>query len=185
MVKNAGGSKTKGFARKNIGGSGRNNKLRLAIEEGEHYAVVLKMTGNGMCSVQCIDNVKRLCVIRGKFKGKGMHNNLITIGTWVLVGIREWESTDKKDAIPKCDLLEVYTNIDKDRLKTSVSIDWSILLTNDATNTSKDTNTDDVLFMDEKEEDYRNTIAKSIAINNPINMSTETIDEEEINIDDI
>jgi hypothetical protein len=121
------------------------------------------MTGNGMCMVQCIDNVKRLCIIRGKFKGKGMHNNLIGNGTWVLVGIREWESTDKKDAIPKADLLEVYSKIDTERLKTTVSMDWKILTSNDVTNLEPSNDEDMIQFMDEKEEDYRNTIAKSIA----------------------
>lgn len=162
MVKNAtGGNKSKGYARKDAGGS-KGGKLRQAVEDGEIYAIVTKMTGNGMCNVLCIDKVERLCVIRGKFKGKGMHNNLLSIGTYVLVGERGWESTDKKDTKPKCDLLEVYSSSDKEKLQISVSANWSILTISDGTN--KLSNDTTVVFLNKKEEEYRDTIAKSIAL---------------------
>ena len=140
------------------------------------------MLGNGMCNVMCSDNVSRLCIIRGKFKGKGMHSNIINNGTWVLIGIRDWESSDKKGTLPKCDLLEVYSSIDKERLKSSVSIDLSMLTLNDgASNISED----HVKFINEKEEEYIKTIEKSISDGSKkIELNTGD-DEEEINIDDI
>ena len=37
------------------------------------------------------------------------------VSSWVLVGIREWETTlDGK--LPKCDLLEIYSESDKEHL---------------------------------------------------------------------
>ena len=184
MVKNTtGGNKSKGYARKDQSGGANKNKLRLIVEEGEYYAIVTKMLGNGMCNVMCSDNVSRLCIIRGKFKGKGMHSNIITNGTWVLIGIRDWESGDKKGTLPKCDLLEVYSSIDKERLKSSVSIDLSMLSLND---TSTTTSEEHVKFINEKEEEYIKTIEKSISTGSKkIELTTGGDDEEEINIDDI
>ena len=45
---------------------------------------------------------------------KDQENN-VKIGTWVLLGLREWETTvsNKKD---KCDLLEVYREDDKKKI---------------------------------------------------------------------
>ena len=185
MVKNnTGGNKAKGYARKDYGSNVNKNKLRLAVEEGEYYAIVTKMLGNGMCNVTCCDNIQRLCIIRGKFKGKGMHNNLISPGTWVLIGIRTWESTDKKDAMPKSDLLEVYSSVDKERLKTSVSTDLSMLTLNDGTTPAHQAE-NLVKFINEKEEEYIKTMEKSILDGSKkIEFSTKA-DDEEINIDDI
>lgn len=188
MVKNTtGGNKSKGYARKDTGGANRSGKLRQSVEEGEIYAIVTKMTGNGMCNVLCIDGVERICVIRGKFKGKGKHNNLLTIGTYVLVGERGWESSDKKDTKPKCDLLEVYSSVDKERLQISVSANWALLSINDETNPHDDKN---VVFLNSKEEEYRETIAKSIAQSTSNNNGTNLFGndgdvDDEIDIDAI
>lgn len=182
MVKNTtGGNKSKGYARKDQMGGANKNKLRIIMEEGELYAVVTKILGNGMCNVVCSDNVTRLCIIRGKFKGKGKHNNIINNGTWVLVGNRDWESTDKKGILPKCDLLEVYNAIDKERLRTSVSIDLSMLILNDLGEKMTAQN-DNIHFTNEKEEEYIKTIEQSIA------SGSKTIsfeDDDEIDIDAI
>ncbi|KAG8044703.1 hypothetical protein GUJ93_ZPchr0075g2721 [Zizania palustris] len=35
-------------------------------EDGQEYAQVARMLGNGRCEAQCIDGIKRLCHIRGK-----------------------------------------------------------------------------------------------------------------------
>ncbi len=39
-------------------------------EDGQEYAVVLKMLGNGWIEANCIDGVKRLGHIRGAFRKK-------------------------------------------------------------------------------------------------------------------
>ena len=134
MVKNTiGGSSHKKFGRKFTTGN-KNNKLRLSEDEGEIYSIVMKMLGNGMFHCLGIDGKQRLGHIRGKFSGRGKRDNLVDIGKWVLIGLREWDinsSRGEKDKLQKCDLLEVYSDIDKERLKESVSENWSILDNND------------------------------------------------------
>ena len=115
MVKNDGGNKGKGLARKHVNAAkcGGTKQLRVAVEDGERYAVVSKMLGNGMCYVRLLDGSAgdRLCIIRNKFKGRGKRDNILDSGSWVLVGMREWSS--KQDT---CDLLEVYNHGERDRL---------------------------------------------------------------------
>ena len=155
-----GGKRAKQCARSSTSSSGR-NKLRVAEEEGEIYAIVTKMLGNG-CAVHCIDGINRLCLISGKFKGKNKSMNMISPGSWVLVGVREWE-TVKDKSIPRCDLCEVYTHVDKERLKSAgASVDWDILLANDVTNmdkmNGKEKIPESVHFMTGAEEDYLKTM---------------------------
>ena len=115
MVKNDGGNKGKGLARKHVSSGGSNKQLRVAVEDGERYAVVSKMLGNGMCYVRLLSGGSgtgdRLCIIRNKFKGRGKRDNILDSGSWVLIGMREWSS--KQDT---CDLLEVYNHGERDRL---------------------------------------------------------------------
>ena len=160
MGKNVfGGNKSKKFARVSNSGGDR-NKLRVVEEEGEEYAIVTKMVGNG-CNVHCADNVVRLCIIRGKFQGKGKSMNIISAGSWLLVGLRDWE-TVKDKSIPKCDLLEVYNHVDKERLKSiSTTVNWDILINNDVTNLDKIngiSRVENIHFITEKEEDYLKTM---------------------------
>lgn len=115
MVKNAkGGNKSKKMGRKFLTAP-INKKIRLAQEEGEIYAVVTKNLGNGMFYANDIDGRELLCIMRQKFKGRGKRDNTVSPGGWVLVGVREFESCAK----PKHDLLEVYTESEKQKLKTS------------------------------------------------------------------
>ena len=179
MVKNTfGGKNAKKFARSS-NNAGDRNKLRIAEEEGEMYAIVTKMLGNG-CNVHCIDGVSRLCLISGKFKGKNKSMNMISAGTWVLIGLREWE-TVKDKSISKCDLCEVYTHVDKERLKSAdANVDWDVLLSNDITNIDKmngkeKTKVESVHFMTGVEEDYLKTM--ELAMKAPtakIEMATTT-----------
>jgi translation initiation factor IF-1 len=106
MVKNTGGCKTKGLARKLVNAP-VNSKLRLPEDECECYAKVLKMLGNGMCHVNLVykDNLFQnvICHIRGKFRNRNKRSNLVSNGDTLLVGIRDWESN-----IENCDLLFIY-----------------------------------------------------------------------------
>jgi translation initiation factor 1A len=130
MVKNAGGNKTKGQARKFASGGAKNDKLRISEDECEVYAMVEKMLGNGMCHVLCHDSVTRLCHIRGKFRGRGKRDNLVVTGSWLLVGLREW-ATESKTKMQDCDLLEVYGESDKENLRDIKTVNWSIFVSND------------------------------------------------------
>lgn len=150
MVKNThGGSGHKKFARKHNTKS--NNKLRMSNDECEIYGIVTRMLGNGMFYCHCIDNVVRLGHIRGKFTGRNKRDNIVEIGKWVLIGLREWDtSTSTKDKLQQCDLLEVYTDTDKQRLKDTLTENWSILDSNDLSKTKLGENTtslnDDIVF---------------------------------------
>ena len=142
MVKNSGGGKrAKGLARKNVNNKSSQEKpLRVAQDEDEIYAIVTKLFGNGMCDVLCMDNVTRLCHIRGIFRGRAKRDNCIELGAWLLVGKRSFE-TVVKDKKQNCDLLEVYNRSEKDKLRSSVtSVNWNMFvkLENQSNNIEED-----------------------------------------------
>lgn len=107
MVKNtSGGTKTKGLARKHQGGAGGGGAcgaLRLPKNELEQLVVVTKMLGNGMCEVFNNDNVRFIAHIRNKFKGRNRRSNDISVNSFILVGLREWEKPFKN-----ADVIFVY-----------------------------------------------------------------------------
>ena len=192
MVKNkTGGNKSKGLARKNF--TKKITSLRTANEEGEIYAQAVKVMGGNIASaIDLFGNTLRVH-IRGKFRGRGKRDNFIVPNTWLLVGLHDWQSDKtgmKPDAIKDCDILEVYNENDKSRLKNSVTdINWNIFITNDnkAFSTDKGSTNDELgfNFMDETTQEYENIIATSSkTLPNDI---TEIImeDDMEINVDDI
>jgi len=65
-------------------------------EEGQEYAQVIKMLGNGRLDALCFDGVKRLCHIRGKLRKKVWINT----GDIILLGLRDYQDT-KADVILK------------------------------------------------------------------------------------
>lgn len=110
MVKNTqGGSKHKSLARKDNNNHFAEQHIRLSQHRDECYAKVSKMLGNGMCLVDIIlDNHIHhdiVCHIRGKFRNKHKKNNMVSLQSFLLVGIREW--TNQLNA---CDLLFVYSH---------------------------------------------------------------------------
>jgi initiation factor 1A len=192
MVKNTfGGNKHKSQARK-FTTVKASNKLRIAEVDGEVYSVVTKMLGNGMFYAHGIDGLKRLGHIRGKFSGRGKRDNIVETGKWVLLGEREWdiykEKSDKQ--IIKCDLLEVYNELDKERLKDTVAENWSVLITEEPKD-KEHYNNELFEFTTEKEEECQK-ILDELANNKSkvIQFKVEEINEKEdandwINIDDI
>ena len=65
-------------------------------EDGQEYAQVMKMLGNGRLEAFCFDGVKRLCHIRGKLRKKVWINQ----GDIILVGLRDYQD-NKADVIQK------------------------------------------------------------------------------------
>ena len=147
MVKNTGGNKAKKFASKSFNIS--NRATRFANEDGEIYAVVQRMLGNNNCEVLCIDGTTKLCIIRGKFLGKGKRDNKLARGVWVLVGAREWEITTKEKT--KCDLLEVYNDNDKEKLIKNSKENFRIFLS--VTDDDANIDHDQVKFINDREEE--------------------------------
>jgi hypothetical protein len=95
MVKNLGGNKAKGQARKFANSNTDkkdNKKLRVSEDPLEIYAQVEKVLGNGMYNVICMDNKSRLCHSSGKFRGRNKKDNFVKLGSWLLIGLREYES---------------------------------------------------------------------------------------------
>lgn len=114
MVKNAGGNKSKKVARKNVSQTSTHD-VRRAADASEMYAVVTKIYSSQRCSVLGADGNTYQCTIRGKFlknkrSGEGLMN-----GAWILIGFYDWEV--RSDGSKNCDLLEIYSNIEKDKLK--------------------------------------------------------------------
>lgn len=125
MVKNQGGNKGKIGARKHLNPT-VSRSVREKSEEGEIYAAVINLFGGANCEVICEDGRKRLCVIRNKFRGRNKHDNIIGPGVWVLVGMRDWEAraAHKQE---KCDLLCVYREDEKKKLKANSTGNWAAL----------------------------------------------------------
>ncbi len=110
-----GGSGHKRMARKFLKPNNITRKLREA-KEGEMYAKVTRVNGGGVCEVLCNDLKERQMIIRRKFRGRNKRDNNVSVGTIVLVGLRDWEVLSVKKK-PKVDLLEVYGTNDMEGLK--------------------------------------------------------------------
>jgi len=187
MVKNAGGNKAKGFARKSFAKG--SNSLRISQNELEVYAQVTKLLGGTNCHVVDEEGTTLLCHIRGKFRGRGKRDNFLAFGTWILVGLRDWEKEPSAGKLLNCDILEVYNDYDKERLKSTVtSVNWNNFITNDNKNssmTATETN-DDIEFSTAEAEEYRALIASQLEQENAGVKTTIVLnDEDEVDVDDI
>ena len=189
MVKNSGGNKAKGYARKNmVKGS---SYLRVSEDPAEIYAQVIKISGGSICRVNNLKGDEMNCHIRGKFRGRGKRDNLIVSGTWLLVGLREWEQEPSPGKLLNCDLIEVYSDSDKVKLKNSVTfVDWSPFISNDTRAIgSVDSVNDagnDIEFADDKTQEYQALIQAHLQDAKSGKSSIiATEDGEEINVDDI
>lgn len=93
--------KTKGKGGKNVKkgkkreGEGERRDL-LFREDGQEYAQVLRMLGDGRLALACYDNKARVGLIRGTMRRRVW----ITVGDIVLIGLREFQA-DKADVIHK------------------------------------------------------------------------------------
>jgi len=185
MVRNTnGGNKSKGMARKNL--TKRENMLRVSQEEGEIYAQAVKVLGGNIASAIDINGNPLRAHIRGKFRGRGKRDNFIGPGTWLLVGLHSWETDKEKPEIMKnCDILEVYSDSDKTRLKNNItSVNWNRFISNDTKNIGVDGETDDlgITFDDGDKQEYENIIAAQA----DVGKSDKIIeDDDEVDIEDI
>ena len=108
MVKNmSGGSKTKSFARK-LQHEVPTTALRMPENEFEIVGCVFRMLGNGRMVVRTAHPALHeiQCVIRNKFRGRAKRGHMVTIGSFVLIGLYDWEAPQFKSS----DLLHVYTH---------------------------------------------------------------------------
>ena len=127
MVKNQGGNKGKRGARKlMVVPESKAVREKDPKEPCEMYAAMVKLYGGAHCEVICEDGVTRICVIRSKFRGRGKQDNFMAPGVLILIGLRDWEvrHSDKKET---CDLLCVYRDDEKIKLKTNSPGNWNVL----------------------------------------------------------
>lgn len=170
MVKNTtGGTGTKSLARKNQAQG--NNRIQLSQDPLEVYAYVSKMFGNGMCEITLNDEKKLIGHIRGKFRGKQKRNNLLTVSSMVLVGLRDWENP-----IKNCDIMVIYDDNQVEQMKTMPNIKIDKIVQLRLGYTKKESFNDDISFMNE-------TILEQNIPEDTVEFKMEKIDE--VDIDDI
>ena len=197
MVRNeGGGNKMKHLARKHVNGSAQqqaNKFLRVSQSSYEIYAYVVRIFGNSMCLVKCLDGYDRLCHIRGKFTGRSKRENVLSQGTWVLIGLRQWDA-DKEFAskaskteknIQKCDLLEIYSSSEREKLRVQEKIFQDLVAEGGGGADSGDgsgNNSDDefkanhaVEFKDQKTLEYQEIIAQGGKLSRLVTTSYEDI----------
>jgi initiation factor 1A len=97
--------------------------FRPPENEDEIVAIVDKNMGNGILNVK-LPNGERLCHVRKKF---GKERDFLKPGSWILVGLRNFETKQNK-----CDLLEVYSDSDVQRLMTMDGA-WKVFAAKDTT----------------------------------------------------
>lgn len=172
MGKNVnGGNKNKKFARKESTNS-YSGKLRLAIDEEEKYAVVIRISGGSICRVKLIGSINEIiCFIRGKHRGRNKTSNLITPGTIILVGLRADLSSKEE-----CDLLYVYDSNEVQQLLNFPDLNIATLTNNGDIKTT--TNNDDGFV-------FTNEVLCEIPIDNTNDTVHDTINNTIISIDDI
>ncbi|CDI98049.1 translation initiation factor eIF 1A [Echinococcus multilocularis] len=91
-------NKGKGGKNRRRGKNENEGQKRALIyrEEGQQYAKVERLLGNGRLEAYCFDGVKRLCHIRGKMRKKVWINS----GDIILVSLRDYQD-QKADVILK------------------------------------------------------------------------------------
>ena len=192
MVKNFGGNKSKKQGRKFISSNQAQRKLRLKDEkeDGEMYACVKKLFGNGRCLILCIEGIERNCVIRNKFRGRSKRDNTLIVGSHILAGVRLWETkTEKKEQ--DCDLLEVYNDNEVRELKDKVTVNWKIFneITSGVHKNNNNDNDDDLGFVlgghniDEELQDEINYEKNKSNIESSTTIAFD--DDDDFNIDEI
>lgn len=107
-------------------------------EDGQEYAQVTKMLGNGRLEALCFDGVKRLCHIRGKLRKKVWINQ----SDIILIGLRDYQDQ-------KADVILKYTPDEARSLKAYGEIPESAKI-NDA---DMGENEDDIITFDDFDDD--------------------------------
>ncbi|ODV59102.1 translation initiation complex factor eIF1A [Ascoidea rubescens DSM 1968] len=98
-------NKGKGGKNRRRGKNESDNQKRELVtkDEGQEYAQVVKMLGNGRIDVQCFDGIKRMGHIRGKLRKKVWMGP----GDIILVSLRDFQDD-------QCDVIQKY-NADEAR----------------------------------------------------------------------
>lgn len=117
-------------------------------EDGQEYAQVIKMLGNGRLEAYCFDGIQRLCHIRGKLRKKVWINQ----GDIVLIGLRDYQDA-------KADVILRYNPDEARNLKTYGELPESAKLTEAGYGGGED---EDVLFDDDLADDVGSDLEEAI-----------------------
>ena len=112
----------------------------LFKEDGQEYAQVVRMLGDGRVALSCYDGVARTGLIRGTMRRRVWINT----GDIVLVGLREFQA-DKADVIHKYTAEEARVLQAYDELPASASINQTAI---DMAMEGQDQEDDDLVFED-------------------------------------
>ena len=112
----------------------------LFKEDGQEYAQVLRMLGDGRVALSCYDGVARTGLIRGTMRRRVCINT----GDIVLVGLREFQP-DKADVIHKYTAEEARVLQAYDELPASARINQTAI---DMAMDGQDQEDDDLVFED-------------------------------------
>lgn len=182
MVKNTGGNKSKRQCRKHVNTPQQRN-VRYIKEDGEMYAVITKMFGGPNCQAMCMDGVSRLCIIRNKFRGRDKRDNTISVNSWVLIGRRDWEARSG-NKLEKCDLLEVYSQSDREKIKSNRTHNITHLIS-----ATEESVLDDGLcgfdIVENDTTECRTDIENHVIENHDVSISDGVVEEDIIDIDEI
>jgi len=121
-------------------GKNENEGLKRELvfkEDGQEYAQVTKMLGNGRLEAMCFDGVKRLCHIRGKLRKKVWINQ----SDIVLVGLRDYQDA-------KADVILKYSSDEARNLKSYGEFPESVKI-NETVQFGEDGNEDNEIEFDE------------------------------------
>jgi len=144
--------------------------------------------GGANCQVVSVDGKEFLCHIRGKFRGRGKRDNFIGTGTWLLVGLYDWEKESSGGKLQGCDVIEVYSESDKTKLRNSVTnVNWNTFILNDNKKIGDEGaagDIDEIAFTDEKTQEFLDLIESQVSSAQPKAIIT-TDDGAIIDVDDI
>jgi len=168
MVKNThGGSKHKKRASKNVYINKNKNDIKNLVKtDGQEYAYINEVYGNGRYRVICWDKKNRLGILRGKLKKRRrcIKNDI------VLVGLRDYQDE-------KCDIILIY-----DAEQIQVLLNKNIITSSFIKNG---------MYLKEKTDDLNILFTNNVDNNNncSVNNNTETLsivnNDISIDIDDI
>ena len=122
MVKNRGGNKTKGKARKSFYVKEMSLKDLKKVDDQE-YAFINDVYGDGRYGLTCYDKVKRMGIMRGALRRKTRAKK----SDIVLVSLRDFQDE-------KCDIIAHYKPEDIDKLVKAKEISYSFVRTGELKN---------------------------------------------------
>ena len=184
MVKNlAGGNKGKQFARKGRIQSGTSDALRRAAGINEMYGVVTKIHSSRRCEVVCTDTKTYPCNIRKKFVRGKRTDTKIPVGGWVLVGFYEWEV--RSDGCRTCEILEVYSAMERERLKQVDSIIVATILHIGENDVNTNVKFSCAISTDEASKETNDDIDEELVQPEYNNLSDDDLSDDDLSDDDL